>query len=165
MAGNLRTGETKSCGCLKIDLQTTHGYTQHRLYRVWHDMLQRCENPNCKQYKDYGGRGIKVCDEWHNPAVFINWALTNSWTRGLQINRINNNGNYEQGNCNFVPRKENSCNRRDSHLITYNGKVQNLSVWAEELNISPSALRYRLSHWPIERALTEPVNERLYNGH
>lgn len=163
-AVNLRRGETKSCGCLKLDLLTTHGYTRHRLYRVWHDMRQRCENPNTPGYHNYGGRGIAVCVEWYDPAVFIRWALANNWTRGLQLNRIDNNGNYEPGNCNFVSRKENSCNRRDSHLIVYDGKTRNLSVWAEELNISPTALRYRLSHWPIERALTEPINGRYCHG-
>lgn len=164
-ARNLRTGDTKSCGCLKLDLLTTHGYTYHRLYRIWHDMLNRCENSNDPSYKNYGGRGIKVCEEWHNPKAFIDWALMNGWIRGLQINRIDNNGNYESSNCNFVTNKENACNRRDSYFITYNGKTQNLSVWAEGIGISPNVLRYRLLNWPIERALTELANGRHYNGH
>jgi len=122
-------------------------------------MIQRCENPNTHNYKDYGGRGITVCDEWHNPVVFIDWALANGWEEGLTLDRIDNDGNYEPSNCRWATRKEQQRNRRNNHLITFDGKTQTVVQWAEEVNISPQTLYSRISkyHWPIERALVEPI--------
>lgn len=171
---NLTSGYTTSCGCYKrervAEVHTVHGMAQHRerhpVYWTWQAMLQRCKNPSHKYYKDYGGRGIKVCDEWHDPVVFINWALANGWQRGLSIDRIDNSGNYEPSNCHWVTQKEQTRNRRSNHLITFDGKTQTVVQWAEEVNISPRTLYSRInqSHWPIERALTEPVR-RVTNGH
>jgi len=166
----LISGHTTSCGCYNreraAETHTTHGMSrqgeQRPVYLAWHAMLQRCENPSIKYYKDYGGRGITVCAEWHDPVVFIDWALANGWRKGLTIDRINNNGNYEPSNCRWVTQKENNRNKRSNHLITFNGKTQTMAQWAEEVDIGPCTLRYRINnlHWPIERALTEPIHER-----
>ena len=81
----------------------THGYSNHPLYHVWFNMRDRCCNKNHVAYKDYGGRGISVCLDWlNNPKAFIQWALCHGWEKGLWIDRIDNNGNYELGNCRFV---------------------------------------------------------------
>lgn len=172
IGSNLISGRTKSCGCYQreraAEAHTTYGMAQrgkwHPVYAVWDSMLQRCENPNNKYYKDYGGRGIKVCDEWHDVRAFIDWALTNGWQRGLTLDRIDNDGNYEPGNCHWVTRKEQARNRRSNQLITFNDKTQTMAEWAEEINILYHTLKHRINncHWPIERALTEPVRRPKY---
>jgi len=102
--------KAKSCGCNK---NIKHGDRKIRLYGVWTNIKTRCTNPNNKRYKDYGGRGITICPEWANDyIVFRDWSLSNGYQEGLQINRINNNGNYCPENCNFVTAKENSWNTR-----------------------------------------------------
>jgi hypothetical protein len=96
-----------------------HGYSDHPLYSVWQNMRARCYYSSYNNYKDYGGRGITVCDEWENSAkTFIEWAKT-LWEPGLQIDRRDNNGNYTPENCRFVTPKENTLNRR---LLQSNNK-------------------------------------------
>jgi len=92
-----------------------HGESGSKLYQVWTNMKQRILNPNDKFFKDYGGRGITICPEWTNDyAKFRDWAFSNGYMNNLQINRINNNGNYEPNNCNWITNKENQRNRRDT---------------------------------------------------
>lgn len=169
---HLTSGNTTSCGCYGrecvAERSTTHGMARqgetHPVYWVWRYMLQRCENPNNPAYKDYGGRGIKVCEEWHDPQVFIDWALTNGWQEGLSIDRIDNNGNYEPSNCRWTTQKEQARNKRNNRLITFNGKTQCLADWAEETGIKRQTLASRICncHWSIERALTEPIGRHNY---
>ena len=87
-----------------------HGYSKHPLYGVWSSMRDRCSNPNNKSYHRYGGRGITVSDEWYRVEPFIEWALKAGWKPGLQLDRTNNDGNYQPNNCRFVTRKENANN-------------------------------------------------------
>ena len=118
---DVRLGKTKSCGCYNIqkikERSTKHGLSanreEHPLYAVWKGIKQRCLNPNQKQYRDYGGRGITICDEWkNNPKTFVDWCLTHGYKRGLEIDRIDVNGNYEPSNCRFTTRFVNSVNKR-----------------------------------------------------
>jgi len=170
--GDLASGHTTSCGCYQrertAEVHTTHGMArqreQHPVYWIWSAMLQRCENQDHKYYKDYGGRGITVCDEWHDSQAFIDWALANNWRKGLTLDRIDNNGNYEPDNCRWTTRKEQARNRRSNRLITFNDKTQTMAEWAEELNIPYHALKHRIGryHWSIERALTEPARRPKY---
>lgn len=100
---SVTTGKTNSCGCLKKEQMTTHGLTNHKLHSVWHSIKQRCLNKNATGYNSYGGRGITICDEWSSDFMsFYNWAISNGWSDGLQVDRINNDGNYEPNNCRFV---------------------------------------------------------------
>lgn len=120
----LRKGVTKSCGCKRIaqcrelgHATTRHGFTRrgayHPLYRVGSTMNERCHNPNSWKFKDYGARGIYVCDEWLNDrAAFVRWGIANGWEKGLQIDRRDNDGPYSPENCHFVTPKQNSANRR-----------------------------------------------------
>ena len=119
----LHTGlKQKTCGCVnnKSGMQNhnyKHGESNTRLYHVWDNMKQRCFNPNFKQYKDYGGRGITICPEWTNDyTVFRDWSLSNGYVDNLEIDRIKTNGNYEPSNCRFITSKENQRNKRNNKL-------------------------------------------------
>ena len=126
-------------------------------------MKQRCENPNNTVYTWYGDLGIDVCSEWkHSFELFEDWALSHGYAENLTIDRINYNKGYCPENCRWVTRKEQSRNRRDNHLIEYNGKIQTLIEWAEETGIHQKTLWYRVTHgWPVERALTEPTHSEF----
>ena len=102
-----------------------HGMTKTPLYFVWVDMIRRCEKKNRVAYKNYGGRGISVCAEWHNSSVFIEWALNNGYNKYLILDRIDNNGNYNPDNCRFVTRTESELNKRkrDDYDIFYKNGV------------------------------------------
>lgn len=173
-SGDLVSVRTTSCGCYQrqrvAEVHTVHGMARkekiHPIYWTWRGMLQRCENPSDEAYKNYGFRGIKVCDEWHKFVPFCDWALANGWQKGLQLDRINNNGNYEPGNCRWATPQENSRNRRDNRMITFAGKTQCLAAWADETGIEWCTLWFRINRyrWPIGRALTEPVKRRSKGG-
>jgi hypothetical protein len=114
VGGNLRRGITNSCGCLRTENITKHGQRHTIVYRKWLAMMDRCRNPNADKYMYYGGRGIEVCQEWHQPINFLRWAK-GKWRKGLEIDRIDTNGDYTPENCRFVTRLENIINRRVMH--------------------------------------------------
>ncbi len=131
------------------------------LYRKYRHMKGRCYNPNDKAYKDYGGRGISICDEWLNSyEAFEKWSLSNGFEEGLAIDRIDNDGNYEPENCRFVTAKENNQNRRSSRFFTINGQTKNLQQWCDFYGIERGAVNTRLQNgYSIEEALTKPVKK------
>ena len=117
----LRNGTTKTCGCGKVErckeytikYRTKHGGRHERLYHIWHGMKERCLTPTNKDYPNWGGRGITICNEWVNDyATFREWALSNGYEDSLSIDRINNDGNYEPTNCRWVTLQEQAKNRR-----------------------------------------------------
>lgn len=126
-----------------------------RLYHSWKHMKQRCYNNNDRDYKDYGARGITVCDEWKNDFMsFYDWAINNGYDDTLTIDRIDVNGNYEPNNCQWATRKQQSRNRRNIKQYTINGETHCLSEWCELLNINFDMVRARLYRgWTIIRAL------------
>lgn len=122
---SLRTGDTKSCGCMR---NVKHHLTSHPLFSVWTNMKCRCNNPNDKSYKHYGGRGIKICDEWLDDFMtFYEWSITNGYKKGLSIDRIDVNGNYEPSNCRWATRSIQANNKRNTLIIDFNGKSYTLS--------------------------------------
>lgn len=127
-----------------------------RIKTIWKNMRQRCHNPNFIYYHNYGGRGITVCDEWQDFHTFEQWAYANDYSDDLTIDRINTNGNYEPSNCRWTTMKVQTNNKRNNRLITYNGKTQTESQWADELGISFTVLRNRLHKgFPLDKAFED----------
>lgn len=123
---HLKSGRIKSCGCFQSEgikqRRETHGLSYHRLYNVYRHIINRCYDSKNISFKNYGGRGITVCDEWINDnTTFFSWAFANGYKDELQIDRINNDGNYEPTNCRFVTAKVNANNRRTSHKNVFIG--------------------------------------------
>lgn len=121
--------------------QTKHGLHKHPLHAIWINIRQRCNNPNHKRYNRYGGRGIKVCDEWNDFKCFYDWAILNQWCKGLQIDRINNDLGYNPSNCRIVTPKINSNNRRDTVYVTIHGERIPLSIACDRFKADLEAVR------------------------
>ena len=160
--GNLKSGTSKSCGCLNDENRKgntwskKHGMSFSREYSTWRAMLDRCENKTYREYPDYGGRGIKICERWHDFNNF--YADMGKRPQNTTLDRIDNNGNYEPSNCRWANAKTQANNRRSNSLITFNGKTQTLQQWADETGIYENTISMRINHygWSIEKALTTP---------
>lgn len=167
--GHLTSGNTKSCGCYIKDIAknnfTKHNKSNINLYHVLNMMKQRCYNKNNKSYDRYGLRNILVCDEWLDKENgfmnFYNWAINNGYQKGLTIDRIDVNGNYEPSNCRWVTQLEQQRNRTNNKKITYNNQTKTISEWSNILNIDVHTLNKRIFilNWSIEKALTKPVRK------
>jgi hypothetical protein len=142
---NLKSGHTTSCGCHKSESKKTHGYSRHPLYGVWEGIINRCLTKTSSSFKYYGGRGILVCDKWRNPKEFIEWALDNGYQRGLTIDRIDVNGNYEPLNCRFVTPEHQAKNTRKAMKLEAIGKIDTQRGWAKYYGVHPATLRYRMN--------------------
>lgn len=130
-----------------------------RLIIIRHSMYCRCYYTTTNGYKNYGGRGIKICDDWvNNPQSFYDWSINNGYKKGLTIDRIDVNGNYEPSNCRWVTKEIQDNNRRNNRKITYKGETKTLSQWAKEFNINKTTLSDRLKAGnSIDEALNKPV--------
>lgn len=164
----LRNGKIKSCGCLNLDNHSTHRLSNTRLYHIYHQMIKRCYNPKNPAYKNYGERGIVVCEEWKNDIKsFFNWALSNGYNDALTLDRIDNNDLYSPFNCRWVSEKVQANNRRSNRIIKYKGDKYTLMQLSELSGISYSTLKARLNlGWSVEDAINiRPVKGRnQYNN-
>lgn len=155
----LKNGKTKSCGCLRVEEpnRTTHGQSKTRLYKIWRSMRARCEREKDRNFENYGGRGVTVCDDWTQFENFMDWAYLHGYDESLSIDRIDNNGNYDPSNCRWVDMNVQANNTRHNHYITYKGATKTMSQWAKETGIGYHKLKDRINKcgWDIERALTE----------
>lgn len=167
---SLLTGNTQSCGCRKIDIararMTTHGCAPKGkyppLYQLWGNMKKRCTRPIGVDCERYAKRGISVCEEWENDfAAFRDWAESHGYEHGLQIDRKDNDGNYEPDNCRFVTPQVNSNNRSSNHFIAAFGETKTLAEWSRDPRcvVTYDCLKRRSRKgWPAEAALTYVVS-------
>lgn len=182
VSNNLVRGISKSCGCLKKELAREncvernakvkvpyakkHGKRGTRIYGIWCNMKDRCFRKENEHFSDYGGRGIKVCEEWANKkdgfSNFDKWAMSSGYSDDLELDRIDYNGNYEPSNCRWVTEKEQQRNKRNNRRITFNGETHVAKEWAEITGIPYTTLISRLDklHWDIEKSLTTPPKKR-----
>jgi hypothetical protein len=164
-AGNLTSGQSRSCGCLDRELSAErlfiHGQKRTRLYRTWRNMLSRCLNPRASGFYRYGGRGIKVCPEW---LFFRNFHrdMGKPPSPLHTLERKNNNGNYEKDNCRWATTSEQARNKSSNRHITIGDRTQILIEWSEETGI-PASLIWRRMHvlgWTPEEAIS-PVHRKV----
>lgn len=140
----LTNNNTKSCGCMNTtDREKPNSIRKHKLYRVYYAIKQRCYNVKDKHYNHYGERGIKMCDEWLKYENFLSWALTHGYKKGLQLDRINCNGNYEPSNCRWVDISTNNYNKRNNILVLYKDGWRTIQYISDKEHISWSTAYYR----------------------
>ena len=159
----LKRGQSQSCGCLAVELtrqrMTTHGGSHSRLFGIWCDMKVRCNNPNDKCYDRYGGRGIKVCDEWQKDfKSFRDWSYSNGYKDNLKwtecsLDRIDNNKGYSPDNCRWVDSYVQGNNKRNNIIIELNGEKKTAAEWGRELGIRPATIRARYRRGQFDNIL------------
>ena len=160
----LKSGIVTSCGCFQKERTTTHGKTGHVHYNRWKNILDRCNNPRCHAYKNYGARGISVCDRWQDFSAFLE-DLPDGYFPGAQIDRADNNGNYQQCNVRWVAPRSNSENRRVTKRVEFDGRRLTLREWSNVTGVDPKLLWGRLNlGWSVERALTTPTLSHQESG-
>jgi len=155
---------TRSCGCIWAEAirksNSTHGHSlglrRSKEMTIHHNMMNRCYNENSGRYKNYGARGIVVCDRWHTFENFL--ADMGTRPEGRSLDRIDVNGDYCKDNCRWATREEQNANKTDSKLITYRGRTQALFLWCKELNLNYARTNYRLTAgWGVEHSFNAKV--------
>lgn len=163
---HLTSGHTTSCGCYNEDIiksrVATHGMSKTRLYNIWRVMRKRCGYENATNYENYGAKGIRVCDEWHDYSKFRDWAMSHGYSDNLTIDRVDNNKGYTPENCRWVDMKTQARNNSRNKLIMFRGETHCMMDWAEILGINYRTLQQRLTTygWSIEKAFTTPIHHR-----
>lgn len=157
---NLIRGKAKSCGCLRKTV--AHYLAKTPTWYSWCAMRGRCYKINHHQYKNYGGRGIKVCDRWLNSFIAF-YEDMGQRPEGHTIDRIDVNGDYYKENCKWSTYKEQNNNKRDNRIITYQGRTMNATQWANELGVKTHLIYDRIGRrgWSIDDAFTKPADKRF----
>lgn len=169
---SLSPNHTTSCGCVQKEKarenmrnltgRAKHGESKERLRNIWYLMNYRCSVPECSAFKNYGGRGITVCEEWSNGEIgycaFKKWATKSGYKDTLTLDRVDVNCGYSPHNCRWVPHSAQASNKRNNHLITYNGETHTVSEWSRRVGIPMKTLHRRIqAGWKVEDALTRPL--------
>lgn len=163
---NLKSGHTSSCGCYNNELiserEKTHGQTKTRLYNIWHDMNYRCSSQKHSSYKDYGGKGIIVCEEWRKSfEAFRDWALQNGYSDDLSLDRMNGNGNYFPENCRWATLIQQANNTNRNLFFTVDGHTDTLANLCRKYDMPYVVVHARIYRgWKVEKALTTPPNTK-----
>jgi hypothetical protein len=157
---HLRAGRSLSCGCYKLEAQTTHGLHKHPMYRTWAGMLSRCRNPKDAWYRRYGGRGIKVCERWHDFANFF--ADVGERPKGHTLDRIDNDGDYTPKNIRWATHGQQAETKtQTSKYLTAFGKTRTVVEWAAETGLRVDTIHQRLHRgWSVTKALRTKAQKR-----
>ena len=152
---NIKRGLVKSCGCIT---KTVNGMSKTRIYQIYRHLINRCYREKDISYKNYGNKGIIVCDEWKNDFMsFYNWSMANGYANDLTIDRIDVNGNYEPSNCRWVNMAVQQNNRSNNRILEYKGQKKTITEWAKYCGLSYRNLYYRLNNgYTIEEAIEKP---------
>lgn len=154
----------KECRGWKIERigLSTHGETNTRIHKIWSSMHERCERKSHEHFDCYGGRGIKICEEWDKYEKFREWALNNGYKENLTLDRIDVNGDYCPENCRWSDWTTQQNNKRNNHNLTYRGQAKTIAEWSRVTGINKTTIRARLiSGWCVEDVLNKPVRKRL----
>jgi hypothetical protein len=167
--GHLRSGDTRSCGCLRREVsaarQRTHGYSHTRTHNIWQSMRQRCNNANAPAHSDYGGRGIQICDRWVNSFENFLADMGECPSDSHTIDRIDNNKGYSPENCRWATMKEQTRNTRRNRILEFDGKSLCLQEWAEITGLKRTTIAERINRgWTVEEALTTPILRRKFHA-
>ena len=161
-ASDVKSGNTKSCGCFFKEKITKHNKYKTRVYGIWSSLTNRCLRPNTRHYPRYGGRGITICDSWLKFENF--YADMGDPPEGYQIDRIDNNKGYYKENCRWTTPKENCRNKSTNIIVEFNGMKMTIIEWAEFFKIPYYTIQRRLKRgWDVEKALTSPPGTRFKN--
>ena len=163
---SLRNGTSQSCGCYNRELITNPNKIYNtKLWAIWDNMKQRCYNSNNKAYKNYGGRGIKVCDEWKGSSFsFYNWAINNGYKEGLTLDRIDNEKDYCPQNCRWVTMAVQQNNKRTNRFFTYKGITKTIMQWSKDKNICYGTLIQRINNGKEPFAPIDLTKRHNYKG-
>lgn len=175
-ADQLDGKHTMSCGCLQREKsaeynstrerKVIYGDSRERIHNIWYLIKYRCEDETSPTYRHYGGRGIKMCQEWSDGIdgywKFKTWSLDNGYADNLTIDRIDNDGCYSPENCRWVDHSVQGNNKRNNIILEYDGREQTLSQWARELGVPMKSLHRRIRGlgWDVERAFTQPYRNQ-----
>lgn len=167
--GSLLGGRTRSCGCLEAETRKRgfgrkHGYYSHPLYNLWRKMIERCYKHTNIGYRNYGARGIKVCEAWKTSFESFVADMGSRPSLDHSVDRIDNDGDYEPGNCRWATPKEQRRNARDNRVLEFRGIRKCVSEWADELGMTDDVILKRLKYgWSVEEALTTPYQRGKHN--
>lgn len=174
---NIRNGNTLSCGCLRREISAKHAKQyfhtntssfaddprHRRLYLIWYDMVRRCNNACRQNFKDYGGRGISVCEEWLGDYdSFAKWAIHNGYAEELTLDRIDCNGDYRPDNCRWATLNLQANNKRSNRYLSLsNGETHTITEWSRMFGINRHTIAQRIRNgWPVDDAVTRPVKSK-----